>query len=307
VDRLTDGGRPLFLQVLGLCLARNPELVSGLSASDGLNTLLDEMLAHESENRWPDLFPRELGATREAIRKTAAYQHVLHGAAFTTLARGLNLSKYAETVEQIAGGSPEYLDEVLPRLLRIKARAGDGNESYVDLPPLEPDLIGERLLLRLIGREQRGTKLFGNSAIRPAIDPQVWIRSALNVNPAGTLQTVQLLAQDFPLEPGTMEWVAGVMAVLKQHSLTSDSVEVELAAICQLLDIFITLAITLAEGGCAHVTEELWTGTDQENGASFGHIDGTKWTLAGLGSVSFRAGACSSRGLLKARSDGFGR
>ena len=48
-------------------------------------------------------------------------------------------------------------------------------------------------------------------------------------------------------------------------------------------------------------------GTDQKKGASFGHIDGTILTLAGLGSVSVRAGVCSSRGLLKARSDGFGR
>ena len=48
-------------------------------------------------------------------------------------------------------------------------------------------------------------------------------------------------------------------------------------------------------------------GTDQKNGASFGHRDGTILTLAGLGSVSVRAGACSSRGLLKTRSDGFGR
>ena len=48
-------------------------------------------------------------------------------------------------------------------------------------------------------------------------------------------------------------------------------------------------------------------GTDQKNGARFGHRDGTILTLAGLGSVSVRAGACSSRGLLKARSDGFGR
>jgi hypothetical protein len=48
-------------------------------------------------------------------------------------------------------------------------------------------------------------------------------------------------------------------------------------------------------------------GTDQKNGASFGHRDGTILTLAGLCSVSVRAGACSSRGLLKTRSDGFGR
>ena len=48
-------------------------------------------------------------------------------------------------------------------------------------------------------------------------------------------------------------------------------------------------------------------GTDQKNGASFGHRDGTILTLARLCSVSVRAGACSSRVLLKTRSDGFGR
>ena len=254
VDRLTDGGRPLFLQVLGLCLARNPALVSGLSASDGLNTLLDEMLAHESENRWPDLFPREPGSTREAIRKTAAYQHVLHGAAFITLARGLTLPEHADALLQTAGGSPESLRNVLPRLLRIDASKDQQGQTHIHLPPLEPDLIGERLLLRLLPQKTGAADPFGLESPAPNIDQNSWLRNALEVNPTGTLQTVQLLAQDFPLEPGTMEWVAGVMAVLKQHSATTDSVEVELAAIDQLPGIFITLT-----KGFAPVTGELWT------------------------------------------------
>ena len=143
---------------------------------------------------------------------------------------------------------------MLPRLLRIDASKDQQGQTHIHLPPLEPDLIGERLLLRLLPQKTGAADPFGLESPAPNIDQNSWLRNALEVNPTGTLQTVQLLAQDFPLEPGTMEWVAGVMAVLKQHSATTDSVEVELAAIDQLPGIFITLT-----KGFAPVTGELWT------------------------------------------------
>ncbi len=57
VHRLTDGGRPLFLQILGICFARRPESVEQLTAADkGLEALLDDMLRYEREHRWIELF-----------------------------------------------------------------------------------------------------------------------------------------------------------------------------------------------------------------------------------------------------------
>ncbi len=214
VDRLTGHGRPLFLQILGICLARNESLAAGLGSEEGLNTLLDEMLSHESHKRWPDLFPNEEGESRETIRKSAAYQHVLRAAAFVTLTRGISLPKHADQLLQAAGGSAEHLRSVLMRLLHANTSTDTDAAEQLNLPPLEPDLIGERLLLRLSQQETESSDLLGLVPQTTGIDARQWIDAAIRINPAGTMQTIQLVTQDFPSSPATLTWIRALMDVV---------------------------------------------------------------------------------------------
>ncbi|MEW4529412.1 toll/interleukin-1 receptor domain-containing protein, partial [Maioricimonas sp. JC845] len=199
VQRLTGDGRLLYLQLLGLCLACNSRFVTGLMDGRGRADLLDAMLNRELDERWPGLFPQGIN------RQSPAFDHAVRATAFITLCRGLTLPDNVNALKGALGDvSTEdltVLDDVLPRLLRADAAEDDPDGR--DLPPLEPDLLGERLLLHVSSPRPLG---LGLAPTPQLASPGDWLPLAAGTDESGTLETLRLLVQDFPDEPVSLLW-----------------------------------------------------------------------------------------------------
>lgn len=211
IARLTDEGRLLPLQILALCLVRRDGSTLGFGKLDGLHEVLDEMLAHERARRWPDLFPsRDEG--REWWLKNEAFRRVELAVGFVTLCRGIDIPADTHALIKVTGIDPELLRTVLLRILRSDIANED--ENTIRLPPLEPDLLGERLLLNITS--QRSDPFGLDSGAAP--DFSNWASMAFDINPAGFIESVVLLAHDFPHNQSTMFWLCELVNAAAERS-----------------------------------------------------------------------------------------
>ena len=216
IDRLTGHGRPLLLQVLGICIARNPKMIMGLTGPQGLNELLDTMLDDERTRRWPDLFPESLWNTTRTEVNHQAFRQIEQAVGCVTLMRGLMLPEQAKFLTQLCGQLALLQRNVLSRILRGEFHTVGTEETAFKLPPLEPDLLGERLLLNLVTASADPS---GLSAPTAAVQASDWVATALQCNFAGLMETLRLIASDFPLEQATRVWVSAILDIPIEHSV----------------------------------------------------------------------------------------
>ena len=207
VHRLTDGGRPLFLQILGICFARRPESVEELTAGDeGLETLLDDMLRYERQHRWVELFDEQnVNVSGDAFRG------IERAVGFITLTGGITWPRDQDAVHASAGGSWVAVGEMVASILKGRHEPQAG--SY-EVPPLQPDLLGERLLLNLARRVVDQPEAWGRPPPTDPVETDAWIGSALTVNAARTIETLRRLAQDSPHAPETIQWTDSLLRKL---------------------------------------------------------------------------------------------
>ncbi len=214
IARLTADGRILYLELLAVTLTREPDFIGGLTDASTRETILDTIIDHERTTRWPAAWPMDRGGPQKASTDPR-FKAVVHAIGFATLVRGIPIATAAdwEPVSQ-ATGLPEECKDLLRGYLRVEThplptRSNTFSRSLDVIQPLEPDLLGERLLLRLSIPTGVGM------SARPAeIDPLIWIAQAMHCNPIGTTQTVSLITEDFSDHPATRAWVAAAAAFL---------------------------------------------------------------------------------------------
>ena len=182
----------------------------------------------------------------------------MRAAAFVTLTRGLEVPTKAKQLASavfMGNGQREQetrilLEEALPRLLRVESQHDTAKTKR--LLPLEPDLLGERLLVHVVTRPDLDGDIFGPGI--PLVQPANWFPHALEVDPSGTLQTLLLMAQDFPTDNATLAWGEGLLNWLLQrgHPSGTDSAQ-EMALALHVP----TIIVTLAQGG-ARLPKKMW-------------------------------------------------
>jgi serine/threonine protein kinase len=202
IDRLSDGGRPLLLQILGVCLARRAKFVDDLSAGEeGLEGLLDEMLEHERTHRWVEPFKDHAAVDTGGD----AFRAVERAIGFITLTRGVDLKRHDESILACVGKSWSNVKRVVGAILKIQQE-----EKSWRMPPLRPDLLGEWHLLNLARRVADQQPNWDEQWTDP-VNTDAWIGHALSVDVFGTIQMIQLLAQDFPIAPETIAWTESLL------------------------------------------------------------------------------------------------
>ncbi|MEN9666683.1 MAG: hypothetical protein RLZZ326_3046 [Planctomycetota bacterium] len=213
-DRLTARGRMLYLELLGVVLARNPQFITGSTGPVSTEDLLDAMLDRERNVRWLKEWPASLPCPIDWAN-SAELKTLTRTIGFATLVRGIPIAtendwQPVEEATQLPGEWHGLLDSYLRVDSIPPAKNGSGKQVTIDvIQPLEPDLLGERLLLRL--SSPTGT---GRKARSPDVSPASWIGPAFNCNSVGTAQTLNLLADDFPDHPATQAWVNAALKYL---------------------------------------------------------------------------------------------
>ncbi|MFZ4082332.1 MAG: serine/threonine-protein kinase [Pirellula sp.] len=201
IAKLTGQGRPLFLQILGLCFTHHPETLSTLSEGEkGVEVLLDKMLEIERTNRWPECFPDTVKVSTDLL------DLVERAIGFITLTRGIDARKHGKTITKISGGTEKVariLPYVLPRILL------PNETSAVQLPPFQPDLLGEWLLIKLLRKTPRFEQFFATNST--AVDTEAWLRRSLQIREKDTLETLRLLIHDFPNLSETRIWLKSLI------------------------------------------------------------------------------------------------
>ncbi len=218
IARLTADGRILYLELLAVTLAREPDFIGGLTDASTRETILDTIIDHERTTRWPAAWPMDRGGPQRAL-SNPSFKAVVHSIAFATLVRGIPIATAAdwEPVTQ-ATGLPEECQVLLRGYLRVEThpvptRSNTFSRFLDVIQPLEPDLLGERLLLRLSIPTGIGM------SARPAeISPATWIAPAMSCDPVGTAQTLTLITEDFSDHPAASIWVSVAAKFLASES-----------------------------------------------------------------------------------------
>jgi len=213
--RITDGGRPLFLQIAALILCQQPEL-SPLNEITVRNAMVSEWLHIEIEQKWSQLLRNYPDSLDPLVRIIA----------FITLCRGVSSRTFFTSPPSIVtDGSevPKPLRQATQQILPVQ-------EGTV--PPLQPDLLGLMLLVCSGNpNDEDGGDLFhlGN-----------WLDAAFQTNPRGLGTVLRLLADDFDLD--SIEGIAGwlltylKMAVPRFGADDPDLCGGVLLALCRLIE-----------------------------------------------------------------------
>ncbi|MEO1619280.1 MAG: protein kinase, partial [Planctomycetota bacterium] len=203
VDRLTGGGRMLSLQVLAICFARRPERINCFVGDDqGLGELLDEMLEYERDHQWSKLIRAEIREDpKKSAQKWDELEQLERAFALTTLAGGAHLPTDKPFYERILD---EEAWKAFCRQHDLRRRS-DSNES-VFLEAIQPDLLGERLVVNQLNRAGSSPKRplhlsdFENQVTTPNCDD--WVARCLRLDPTRTLESLGRIVCDFPLDGG---------------------------------------------------------------------------------------------------------
>lgn len=213
VARLTADGRMLYLELLAVALARTPDVAKRLTEATAQEALLDAMIDNERQRRWPQAWPAERGGAQKALTDPD-FKAVVHAIGFATLVRGIPISK-SEDWEPVTQATrlPDDCQELLETFLRVESHSiidpsGRKTSTVHVLQQLEPDLLGERFLLKLASPSDGLAK-------RPAeVTAAAWIGPAMRSDPVGVAQTLNLIADDFPDHPATAAWIGSTLEYL---------------------------------------------------------------------------------------------
>ena len=154
VARLTADGRMLYLELLAVALARTPDVAKRLTEATAQEALLDAMIDDERQRRWPQAWPAERGGAQKA-HVDPDFKAVVHAIGFATLVRGMPIAEPKDWQRITEATSlPDSCHAALRNYLRVEMHsftddAGQSSRRVRVYQPLEPDLLGERLILRL--------------------------------------------------------------------------------------------------------------------------------------------------------------
>ena len=214
VARLTADGRMLYLELLAVALARTPDVGEGLTEATAQEALLDAMIDDERRRRWPLAWPAERGGAQKALTDPD-FKAVVHAIGFATLVRGMPIAEPKDWQPITEATSlPDSCHGPLRDYLRVEMHsftddAGQSSRRVRVYQPLEPDLLGERLILRLSSATE------DDDDVRPAeVQPATWIGPAMRCDPVGVAQTLNLIADDFPDHPATAAWIGSTLEYL---------------------------------------------------------------------------------------------
>ncbi|MBX3734877.1 MAG: hypothetical protein KF791_20050 [Verrucomicrobiae bacterium] len=200
-ERLTANGRPLLVQALGEFLSRQPAASTGmpvLNAETG-DALLDDLLHFEIRERWPlYLQGTRPNAVDEELRRLEL------AVCYVTLTRGLPLPAGAGRLAAVAGVQVDHADtsRLLSTLKRV-LHDQPGPDGTRLIRPLSPDLFAVRLLVT----RTRAHPDLGH----PAFNLDNWLPLAWSDSPKGCLETLDLLAQDYPEDMAN--WLTRLVAM----------------------------------------------------------------------------------------------
>lgn len=193
IDRLTQHGRPLYLQMAAIALHYETGTDKDIHLTHRSATdLLDAILHHELTQRWPIILEAHQAKHLEpALRRAVG---------FITLTRGLDPTQEDErnallNAAQVAEADQPLFQTALCGLLPLEP----GTKT---LPPLQPDLLGERYLL--LGGASPMTKkkanAFGRDNPTPFFAPAELVRLAHDCRRGNLPEVFGLLLQDFPTD-----------------------------------------------------------------------------------------------------------
>lgn len=171
VARITENGRPLFLQLMAVMIAETSTDLNEVTR-DGL---LDLMIEHDKERHWRALASEDADLTR-----------LMKAIAFITLCRGLHVSENHEALMEIAGCKKEALPDLVDNCEKVLPGDGEGR-----LGPLAPDLLGERFLLT------GGDPNAGKERLLMPFDVGEMLPRTLRISPGGVGETLRLMSNDF--------------------------------------------------------------------------------------------------------------
>ncbi|WOO41346.1 hypothetical protein [Rubellicoccus peritrichatus] len=222
VDRLTAHGRLLYLQLIARIIIEDGS-ISLLQKEDQVD-LLDRILDMEIQRRWLRVIEgncQEHGLKGQGHEILAC---VLRYIGIATLCHSLPLSPPTNETEKL------YWEESCGVALsgeRSDVFIEAVNESIngifhtnTELTMLEPDLLGERLLMQLVKSDQCNALLKGRSTkttalgkkVSAILDPSKIIATALAWKEAAVIETFSRLLRDFPTDPAFGQWLVSAWA-----------------------------------------------------------------------------------------------
>jgi hypothetical protein len=205
IDRLTHHGRPLYLQMAAIALhyERHDDGDLHLTTANATD-LLDAILRYELTERWPLILEAHQAQHLEpALRRAVG---------FVTLTRGLDPEKDRERAALFAAAEVEEADQSLFKEALCALLPLEPGTSA--LPPLQPDLLGERYLL--LGGATPATKAkknaFGQAKPQAIFVPASFVPLAHQCRRGHLPEVFSLLLQDFPKDealPSLLERALG--------------------------------------------------------------------------------------------------
>jgi len=206
IARISHNGRPLYLQMAAIALhheAAGEDLhLTTRTATD----LLDAILRHELETRWPLILKAEAAEDLQpALRRAVG---------FVTLTRGLDTRDQTQrdalfAAAEVLQERREAFQNALCALLPSELGAGE-------LPPLQPDLLGERFFL-LGGATPVApgpVNAFGAPSPQSYFAPAAWVPEACPLRATAVAEVLSLLLHDFPADDALLP----VLEAAAQHS-----------------------------------------------------------------------------------------
>ena len=187
VARATRSGRTLPLILLALSYLRADAHLQGFQS--GLDALLDQALAHEVLVRWT----KKLEANRRVSGRSAsellpALQRLV---ALVTWCRGLaagDITEHLPFIRDAIGFGDEDDRVLLKTAQELLGAMGNGK----GLRPLDPDLFGERFLLRG-GFVPSSDGAFDFAVPAAPFSVEALLSPAMTIDPRGTIATLGLI------------------------------------------------------------------------------------------------------------------
>lgn len=207
VGRLTEG-RILFIQMLAANIARDPNCLDGSKDSNlDLQVLLQSMLQNEKDKYWE---PVARSANLNSINDLELIQQ---GIGLVTLNRGLASREQQLLFSTIDGFKIEHFR----CLEKILARDRNPIDENPRLMPLEPDLLGEYLILELVTSD-----FLGHTQSSLPIDPDRWVLNGC-AKESNVFEMITLLIEDFPKHPAIPSWLRALSVLVPSSSDPSRS------------------------------------------------------------------------------------
>ncbi|MGI9509928.1 MAG: tetratricopeptide repeat protein, partial [Geminicoccaceae bacterium] len=173
LQRLDTMGRPLYACLIGQALG-----LGGIKPDATIKDVLDSVLVVDRDKRWT----RQFGEVPQTLEEDTPPYRL---AALATMIRGIVCSRVNEKLDW---GDDAFAADTRKRALCLT----DGPQETINfavsdtIPGLEPDILGERFVIKLCDKVQ---------SLREAVVEAAW-----QIDPEQMANFLQRIAQDFPYE-----------------------------------------------------------------------------------------------------------